>query len=525
MGNFGIQLRSSNTIVHHSVHAFRNRLQRRKLDLHFLIIKDARFIRLKKWNYLIRQVRISFSDKFCVVIAGILFLQAARAQEPISISLVDAIEKGIKSYPALKAKQNYVDAAHALIRNTRNEYLPNVITSLQQSYGTVNTQFGPQAAVGVLGVASSGPIANQQNWNAAFGSSYIISTNWEVFTFGRLKSRVCLSDAQAQRDLADLDQERFLHQVRIAGSYLNLLIARQLVESGRSNLKRSETIQQTVRARTLSGLNPGVDSSLANAEVSRSRLSLIEFSTNEQTIERQLAELLGIHPDEKVSPEDTSFFSKLPEQLYMDTEVDENPQIKFYQSRIAFANAVTKMTGKSILPGITLFGIYQARASGFNNTYNSESGNGYSGRYLDGINPSRYNYVAGVSLTWNLISPLKVRQQVKAQQFLAAGAENEYEQLSRQLEHQLILSEQRIKNTVESAMEVPVQYKAAADAYLQKSVLYKNGLTTIVDLQQALDALNRAEIDKRVAYINVWQALLFKAAASGDFDLFIDQTY
>jgi len=58
---------------------------------------------------------------------------------------------------------------------------------------------------------------------------------------------------------------------------------------------------------------------------------------------------------------------------------------------------------------------------------------------------------------------------------------------------------------------------------LQKTVLYKNGLTNIVDVQQALYNLNRAETDMSVAYINVWQALLLKAAASGDFDLFIKQ--
>ena len=61
------------------------------------------------------------------------------------------------------------------------------------------------------------------------------------------------------------------------------------------------------------------------------------------------------------------------------------------------------------------------------------------------------------------------------------------------------------------------------DAYVQKSVLYKNGLANIVDVQQALYNLNRAETDRSVAYINVWQALLLKAAASGDFDLFLKQ--
>ncbi|HEX8039719.1 MAG TPA: TolC family protein, partial [Chryseosolibacter sp.] len=126
-------------------------------------------------------------------------------------------------------------------------------------------------------------------------------------------------------------------------------------------------------------------------------------------------------------------------------------------------------------------------------------------------------------LTWNLLSLLKVRQQVNAQKFVAAGYRDEYDGLKLELENQLILAEERIANSLESAREAPVQHQAASDAYLQKNVLYKNGLTTIVELQQALYALNRAEVDKRVANINVWHALLMKAAASGDLDLFINQ--
>jgi outer membrane protein TolC len=196
----------------------------------------------------------------------------------------------------------------------------------------------------------------------------------------------------------------------------------------------------------------------------------------------------------------------------------------FYKARVNYANQLTNVAKKSIMPGVTLFGVYQARASGFNYSYNPESLNGYSNRYQDGINPSRYNYVAGISLTWNLTSPFKVRQQVMAQRSIAAGYQNEYEQLGNQLQNQLILSDQRIENTLQSVHEVPVQYKAASDAYVQKSVLYKNGLTTMVELQQAMYVLNRAEIDKSVAYANVWQALLLKAAASGDFNLFINPT-
>jgi outer membrane protein TolC len=175
------------------------------------------------------------------------------------------------------------------------------------------------------------------------------------------------------------------------------------------------------------------------------------------------------------------------------------------------------------MPGITLFGIYQARASGFDYNYTPQYTDRYSKSYSDGVDPSRFNYVAGVSLSWNLISPLKVKQQTRSQHFISEAYRNEYEQISVQLQNELILADQRIENSLQSIREVPLQYQAASDAYTQKSVLYKNGLTTLVDLQQAIYALNRAEIDRSVAYLNVWQALLLKAAASGDFNLFSNQ--
>jgi outer membrane protein TolC len=201
----------------------------------------------------------------------------------------------------------------------------------------------------------------------------------------------------------------------------------------------------------------------------------------------------------------------------------QNPQVLFYKARVSQAESAAKTVRKSIMPGVTLFGIYQARASGFNYNYTPEFSDRYSKSYFDGINPSRYNYVAGVSIFWNLMSPLKVRQQTRSQMFISEGYRNEYDQVTVQLQNELKLADQRIENSLQSAREVPLQYQAASDAYIQKSVLYKNGLTTLVDLQQAIYALNRAEVDRSVAYLNVWQSLLLKAAASGDFNLFSNQ--
>lgn len=461
-----------------------------------------------------------FSILVCTVLVG-LSLHTPAAAQGTTLLLPDAVDMGLKGYQSIQAKRNYLNASEALVKNTRNEYLPNVIASVQQSYGTINGQFGPLAAVGVLGVSSSGPAYQSQSWNAAFGALYIINTNWEVYTFGRVRARIQAADAQMRRDSADLLQEQFVHSIKVSSAYLNLLIAQRLIQNAESNLDRALYVQKNVRARTLTGLNPGVDSSLANAEVSRARLVLIDTHNNEQQVRNQLAQFLNVAPDPFVL--DTTLLSKTPAEVNTSSDIEQNPQVKFYRARIDQANSTAKALRRSILPGITLFGIYQARASGFDYNYTPEFSDRYSKSYADGIDPSRYNYVAGVSLAWNIMSTFKIRQQAGAQRYVAAAYQNEYDQITTQLKDQLILADQRLQNTLQSIREVPQQYQAASDAYIQKSVLYKNGLTTIVDLQQAMYALNRAETDLGVAYVNVWQALLLKAAASGDFSLFISQ--
>jgi len=439
----------------------------------------------------------------------------------IALGLEEAIETGVKNYQRIQAKRNYLNASQALSKNARNEYLPNVIASMQQSYGTVNGQYGPAAGVGVLGVASAGPSYKEQSWNAAFGALYILNTNWEVFSFGRVKSRIQLADAQTRRDSADVEQEEFIQRIKVAGAYLNLLAAQQFVRNARANLERAETVRENVRARVLSGLNAGVDSSLSNAEASRARLSWIEMQTNEQQGSKELAQLLNILSDSFVL--DTTFLERIPVNFQSSLDLSQNPQVRFYQSRVDHANSAAHAVQRSIMPGVTLFGIYQARASGFNYNYTPEFDDRFTHSYSSGVNPARFNYVAGVSFAWNLMSPLRIKQQVHAQRFVAEAYRNEYDDVNMELQNQIILSDERIQFGIQRVQEVPLQHQAASDAYLQKSVLYRNGLTNIVDVQLTMLALSRAELDKSVAYINIWQALLLKSAATGDFDLFINQ--
>ena len=444
------------------------------------------------------------------------------AQQGQKLSLPEAVKIGLGKYQSILAKRNYINASAALVKNTKNEYLPNVIGSLQQNYGTINGQFGPLAPAGIAGPSSAGPAYFNQSWNAAFGASYIINTNWEFFTFGRLTSKIKLSESQVRRDSADLAQEEFIQSIKISSAYLNLLAAQRLVLNAEANLNRTSFILQVVLARTKSGLNAGVDSSIANAQVSAAKLTLIGARDYEQQQNNQLTQLMNVDPA-TVFVLDSTFLSGIPSQLNSVADPSQNPQSRYFQARIDQSNVAVSYLKKSVRPGLNLFGIYQARASGFDYNYTPEFPDRYTKNYIDGINPKRSNYVAGIALAWNIFSIAKVKEQVTAQKFITKAYQDEYDLVSAQLKAQLVLADQRIVNSLQSYREVPVQYKAASDAYLQKSVLYKNGLTNIVDVQQALYALNKAETDLSIAYINVWQALLLKSAATGDFDLFVNQ--
>jgi outer membrane protein TolC len=202
--------------------------------------------------------------------------------------------------------------------------------------------------------------------------------------------------------------------------------------------------------------------------------------------------------------------------------VDANPLLRFYQSRVDLSTQQTEYSRKLYYPSLSLIGVVQTRGSGFKSNYAVDQ-TAFNHNYIDGITPGRTNYLFGVGLNWNLTSIVRNTQQVKSQQFIVAAMQNEYDLVDQQLTAQLKLADTKMQNALANYAEVPVQIAAASDAYRQKSALYQNGLTTIVEVTQTLYALNRAETNRDIIYTNVWQALLLKAAATGNIDLFINE--
>lgn len=439
-----------------------------------------------------------------------------------SLTLRDAVDTGMANYGLVKAKEKYAQASQETVKQVKRDYLPNLNLSAQQDYGTVNGQNGPLYGFGGLGVASSGLPLAEQNWNAAFGALYLVNVNWDFFTFGRTKQRINAAKADAERQQKDFEQEQFQQKVRIAGAYLNLLASQRLVISQQKNLERTEVVQRNAAIRVKNGLLAGVDSTLASAEVSRAKISLNQLKEQVKMQNAELVRLLGVDPKDFAA--DTTMVARIPKAILTDASVsaEGNPILQFYKSRVDVSNQQQKAFSREYWPTFSLFGVFQTRASGFKSNYASDQ-TAFTQNYIDGISPNRQNYLAGVGVTWNLTTIARSSKKVSAQKLITEGLQEEYKAVDTQLKAQLDAANARIGFAMNNYAEAPRQVKAAEQAYLQRTTLYKNGLTNLVDVTQALYTLNRAETDRDVIYTNVWQALLLKAAATGDFNLIMNE--
>lgn len=439
------------------------------------------------------------------------------------VGLKDAIEKGSIQYGTVKAKNNYASAAEEAVKAVQRQYLPVLNFSGQQSYGTINGQNGPLSGFGGLGTASSGMPQEAQNWQAAFGGLYLANMNWEFFNFGRTGRQIQLARTEAMQAHKDYEQELFRHQVKIAATYLNLLAAQRLLYTQERNLERVEVFSRQIAGRARNGLLPGVDTAAAAAEVAKARITLNQVKDREQQYNRELLSLLGDASGQILA--DTSFVAVLPGLLEIpgkNTVTGRHPVLQFFNSRISQSQAKEQLLRRERMPSLYLFGIYQARASGFYYNYGADL-QAYTPGYWQGITPTRQNYLVGVSAVWNITGISIAAKRQAAQRAVTQGLQEEFRALETELYNQAEGAYKSYGYALQNHEEAPRQVQAARQAYEQRLALYNNGLNDLTDVTNARYLLNSAEMDRDVAYTNVWQALLMIAASRGDLDLFINE--
>lgn len=466
---------------------------------------------------------MKYSTRFSLIFLGIIPFNPTPGQGlKHQLSLRQALDSGFIHFELIKNKKNIENSRFESIKTVQSEYLPDLSFSSQQDYGTVNSSFGPFYSFRGASISSSGPARFTSSWNAAFGALYLTNFQWDFFAFGKSKQKIKLTRQLYYSSKSDYDQTVFEQNIKISAAYFNLLAAQSLLKSQKANLGRALQVRKVVVSRVRSGLNPGVDSSITNAQVSNARFLILTADQTVNDYQNILNLLMGVRPQKFEL--DTLFESSIPKILdTLNTNLAKHPTLLYYNSLIQIRNQNIFYLKKTELPVFTFFSIFQSRGSGFRNTYGDAHPQDFSPNYFTGINPVRDNYLIGLGVFWNFTNTLRVHHQIREEQYLVESLENNYNLAEAELKGGQNLSNQRINNARKQYQEGPIQVEAASKAYLQKLVLFKNGLSSIVDVSQTLFALNQAETQLAISYNNVWTALLLKSASNGEFDQFLNQ--
>jgi len=453
----------------------------------------------------------------------LLLAQAANAQSGNTpLTLPEALRTAVANFPKIKAAQHLASASAFELKAARQDGLPDITAGAEFAYGTLDGLNGLASGEPGLTTLTNGPVTTRQNYNAAFGALYLTNIDFNLYSFGLQRAHVAAAKGQYDQDKSSLDDQIFQQQVHTAAAYLDLLAARQIRLAMEANLTRTLQLRDVILARTINGLNAGVDSSIADAEVSKARLTLIDARNFEQQQANKLSIQMGIAP--QAFNLDTATDQKLPGNLLEPTTPDlaNHPDLRFLATRITTSDLSATYIQKTGLPRVSLFGVGQERGSGFGPAYGTDLTD-YTTNLIHGIQPQRANYLLGLGLTWDITNLGRSHSRAAAQRQRSQAYTQDYRLEQNTQVNQLTLSDQQMRNALEKYNETPTQLHAANDAYEQKKALYENGLTNIVDVSQTLYLLNRAEIDRDIACNAVWQALLFKAGTQGDLNPFIQQ--
>jgi outer membrane protein TolC len=460
---------------------------------------------------------LNITVKRCAVLLCLLAGMGAHGFAQ-TLPLQQAIQLTLQNYPSLKVKQSLTKAAAAHSIDVKHDRWPNVKLVEEATLGTDNGVMGSYFPMSII-PSTSGGIRDGNRADPVSGNVTMAQLQWEVYNFGLFKSR--RQEAGQQELVADADADITANDltVSVIQDYLTLLEYYNLMRIQADNISRTRSVGLAVTAIVLHGLKPGVDSSVAAAELSKARLNYLDMQNGFNRVRMHLANLTGL--DSAAIMPDTLYDRGLKQLLQAQRDAatvePQHPALVYYNALLAQQKLHENVIRKTALPKVTLMAAGWARGSSIS------SNDVFKSNLLSGYGYNRYNYLAGVGITYNLADIYHTRDRMREQYVQTQVAAGKLETSRTMLTNQLNQSRVNIQTALEKLHEMPAQLNAARAAAAQKMALYKGGLTNIIDVTNALYILNRAETDLVQTRFNAWQSLFMEAFATNSIQALVQQ--
>ena len=440
------------------------------------------------------------------------FASPVLSQKPF-LSLAALNDSADHYLPRLLEKKALVSSASSYITETKNQFLPFIRFNDQVNIASDNSLAGSYYSFGIIPSSSAG-VRAANDYQAASGNLAVIAGEYDLVDFGYKNARVQYAQSAKNLSQSDLQREMYILHGRICRAYFNLMISEARMAVEKETVKRYDTILNIISALTISGIKPGSDSSLAKAELSKSRITYNQIYEQAINYREEISYLTGISPDQITIDSILMLIGKRKNILQMPADTAVNPLIDYYANLNKLYLSNERLISKSYLPKIMLTAAGWARGSSIV----------YEDQYKSipyGLGYQRFNYLAGIAFQYDLFNGLHKKDRLKTFGFEREASELELQQQVVNLASATRQAQNSIDITERNLLELPVQYQAAVDTYNQKIAQYKAGIISLIDLTNAAFVLDRSLNDYAVTTGNWYLAQLDKALATGNLPGFI----
>ncbi|NCD72068.1 TolC family protein [Mucilaginibacter agri] len=439
-----------------------------------------------------------------IVVCLLTAVQLQAQQIPQTITLRQLLNQVEQKAPTL-----LTDSAAVLIRQsqateTKSNWLPNLRLNYQADIGTNNNVAGPYFGFGIIPSNSRG-VRTESNTTATGANLGIAALDWEIYNFGSYgaQNKVAQSDIKVEQN--QFAQSKYQLQAYAIGNYLQLTRLQDYLTIQQRNIKRNQEINRSIRSLAKSGVRPGVDTSIAEAELSKAKLNYIELNNQLHQVQLKLSAITGL-PYTSILP-DTSTQNTLINNVIIaqaNADTSTHPIINYYKS--VYQNSLQRedLVRKQYNPKI----MFEAAAWGRGSSVDA---NDHFGNVGSGFDFDRGNYLVGLGISYNLFDLRRKQLKLRTQKTVTDYARKKLSEQKQMLAVSADQASVELETAQQRLQEIPNQLKAANAGYRQKLSLYKSGLTDIIELNAALNILYRAETDYAQARYSYFNALFQKA--------------
>jgi outer membrane protein TolC len=384
------------------------------------------------------------------------------------LTLEHAVELALRYHPARQAAESSSLAAVERVGQARSAFLPQVFGVGEYLRATDNgiddTAYLP--ALGISRAPSTGRYTDVlshtfDNYTAG------LSVFQHLFDFGRTRGFVEERNAQADAEQARLRLVELDLIYQVSASYFDLVGAKELVKVYEEAVTQRTEHLKEVQVKAQAGLKPEIDTYIAQAELSRSELHLVDARNSAATAKIALDNAMGLGENAPDYTQPTTWPQSAvsePVETYLRQAFERRPDLRMLEEDARAAGARIQEYWSDYLPSVGASGGYNLR-----------------GQETAPAN----NLYAGVVVTWPIFNGFLTDHQVAENKREQDAARHMIEDLRQRIIYQVKRSYLDWQASIDRIHQAELTLEASRVELDLAGKRYENGLGSILELTDA----------------------------------------